>query len=139
MTVVRLLVALVAAALLGLGFAVGALVHVSTNSLWIPVIAALGASLLTAIAGFGIEARPLDDRRLVRIMGVEQHAAECRLVLFTAGMDRTSRGRGPAARRRIGRRDRGSAGQGIDLRQSSPQSSNLAARRSLTRQNRSPI
>jgi hypothetical protein len=55
-TVVRLLIALVAAALLGLGFTVGALVHVSSNSLWIPVIAALGASLLTATAGFGIEA-----------------------------------------------------------------------------------
>jgi hypothetical protein len=52
----RLLVVLVAAALIGLSFVVGTLVHVSSNSLWIPVIAALGASLLTAIAGFGIEA-----------------------------------------------------------------------------------
>ncbi len=52
----RVLVALVALVFIGLGFVVGALVHVSSNSLWIPVIAALGASLLTAIAGFGIEA-----------------------------------------------------------------------------------
>lgn len=52
----RLLLVLLAVALVVLGFAVGSLVNVSSNSLWIPVIAALGASLLTAFAGFGVEA-----------------------------------------------------------------------------------
>ena len=57
----RLLLTVGAAALLALGFAAGALVHVGVNSLWIPVVAALGASLLTGIFGFGGEA--LRDRR----------------------------------------------------------------------------
>jgi hypothetical protein len=52
----RLLVVLAAAAFIGFAFVVGTLVNVSGNSLWIPVIAALGASLLTGIAGFGSEA-----------------------------------------------------------------------------------
>lgn len=56
-----LLVSVGAAGLLVLGFAAGSLVHVSLNSLWIPVVAALGASLLTGIFGFGGEA--LRDRR----------------------------------------------------------------------------
>jgi hypothetical protein len=54
--VTRLLLVLLAAALIVLGFVIGSLVRVGGNSLWIPVIAALGASLLTGIAGFGIEA-----------------------------------------------------------------------------------
>jgi len=45
-----------AVALLVLGFAAGSLVHVGVNSLWIPVIAALGASLLTGLVAFGSEA-----------------------------------------------------------------------------------
>jgi hypothetical protein len=57
----RLLLGIGAVALLVLGFAAGALVHVGVNSLWIPVVAALGASLLTGIFGFGGEA--LRDRR----------------------------------------------------------------------------
>jgi hypothetical protein len=52
----RLVIIVGAAALLVLGFAAGALVHVGVNSLWIPVIAALGASLLTGLVAFGSEA-----------------------------------------------------------------------------------
>ena len=57
----RLLLAIGAVALLVLGFAAGALIHIGVNSLWVPVVAALGASLLTGIFGFGGEA--LHDRR----------------------------------------------------------------------------
>lgn len=46
------------------GLAAGSLTHVPVNSLWVPVIAALGAAALTAVAAIGVE--------LVR----EDHAAE---------------------------------------------------------------
>ncbi len=48
------------------GVAAGALTHVPVNSLWAPVIAALGAAALTAVAAIGVE--------LVR----EDHAARGR-------------------------------------------------------------
>ena len=46
---------LAVAPIAAVGFAAGFLVHVPVNSLWIPVIAALGASFLTALAGIGVE------------------------------------------------------------------------------------
>ncbi len=49
------LAALVVGALVGIGFAIGSFVRIGGNSLWIPVIAALGASFLTGVAGFGLE------------------------------------------------------------------------------------
>lgn len=61
------LIVLVAA----VGVAAGSLTHVPVNSLWVPVIAALGAAGLTAVAAIGVE--------LVR----EDHAAK--------GQERTER------------------------------------------------
>lgn len=44
-----------AVVLIAAGFVAGLLVHIPVNSLWVPVIAALGASLLTALATIGME------------------------------------------------------------------------------------
>ena len=52
----KALLGLLVGALLLLGFVVGALVREPQNSLWIPVVAALGASALTTLAAFGVEA-----------------------------------------------------------------------------------
>jgi len=55
-TVLRVALAvLVVGALVGIGFAIGSFARIGSNSLWIPVIAALGASFLTGVAGFGLE------------------------------------------------------------------------------------
>jgi len=52
----RLLLPLVAIALLGAGAAGGYLARLpQVNAVWVPVVAALGASLLTAVAVFGVE------------------------------------------------------------------------------------
>jgi len=60
------------------------------------------------IARVGIELRPVDDRRLIGIEGVEQHPAEQRLVLIAAQAEslRSACLALPHARRPIGVRDR---------------------------------
>ncbi len=49
------LAVLAVGALMAIGFAIGSFVRIGGSSLWIPVIAALGASFLTGVAGFGLE------------------------------------------------------------------------------------
>ncbi len=59
-----------------------------------------------AIAGVGFERRPVDDRRLVAVMGVEQHPAKRGLVRLAARKDRIRAGRLPFTSGTIGRFDR---------------------------------
>ena len=55
------------------------------------------------LARFVIELRPIDHRRLIRIEGVEQHAAEHAFVPVAAGPHRAGRLLAPQPRGFIGR------------------------------------
>ena len=58
------------------------------------------------IAGGGFQRRPVDDRRLVTVMGVEQHPAKRGLVRLAARNDRIRAGSLPFTSGTIGRYDR---------------------------------
>ncbi len=67
------------------------------------------------VARLAVEPGPIDHRRLVRVMGVEQHPAEGGLVPLAAGADRPWCGCRPAPRQRIGGRNRGVIGHRINV------------------------